>query len=601
MDPKIPRVGAPGATRHDRVRDPTFTSSAEWIKPKQTALNPIRCPRIPPPLLKPHGEVVVEIDKITAFSTDGCELFFCILQVEIGDLKKRIPMQTNHPSGEILEFNRVLDVPTFAKLSVFDTLNPTIACGVARVPLEIVEGDLDGSSVIHRMGKGNVIVRAIFRAAANLQLTPTPRSISPSSARSSPRTKKRRVKSPTAPKEASESPPQTPQRLKGSDKLPPTGRAGARASIGDIASIAPRAQQAGSGRRATLGFGEAAQQVAVNKEEWVKLRRQDFLDLRTLVKPLAAVEKLCQAVMHMLAGVDTVVDLDKYGQPLDTSWKSCQRMLVNPELLDALLHFHKLQDQGMVPKRNMDIAQRLCATVGPELDVEMMMKRCFSAAGLCDWVNKTIHRYYVHCLPKQEDTARERQQEDLRNDIQDLVLDPETVELVEERDNQDVIVGKATDPALLEGALLALARARRIADYLAETGMDDLLAVVRPQLVVIEAVRAAAYLLTQRKRHMSWAVLRDVLAEDMGAKMRLFDPRVEQIPDWVVSVIDTTVDRGVVVYLDVQQHSQTAALLWDWVCHTLQSFKLCMAHRQRYRLADLPSQFPDNYLPLVLV
>ncbi len=61
------------------------------------------------------------------------------------------------------------------------------------------------------------------------------------------------------------------------------------------------------------------------------LNKKDFSELKALGKPPAGVDVVCEACMHLQAGINQDIEIDKKGKIKDGSWKAAQKMMNNPE------------------------------------------------------------------------------------------------------------------------------------------------------------------------------------------------------------------------------------------------------------------------------
>ncbi|KAF4738460.1 hypothetical protein FOZ63_025846, partial [Perkinsus olseni] len=124
------------------------------------------------------------------------------------------------------------------------------------------------------------------------------------------------------------------------------------------------------------------------------LNKKDFQELKSFAKPPAGVDKVCEACMHLMAGIDPSIEVDKKGKVKDTSWKGATKMMGNPEkFLESLKAFKGEIDDGNVPGQNISCARPL--TEAEDFTVESMKKKSAAAAGLCEWVINIIMYYDV--------------------------------------------------------------------------------------------------------------------------------------------------------------------------------------------------------------
>merc|ERR1719409_2575919 len=73
--------------------------------------------------------------------------------------------------------------------------------------------------------------------------------------------------------------------------------------------------------------------------------KKDFQELKCLAKPPAGVDRVLECVMHLLAGIDPSVEVDRAGRVKDTSWKAAQRLMGNPQqFLERLARYKDTVD-----------------------------------------------------------------------------------------------------------------------------------------------------------------------------------------------------------------------------------------------------------------
>ncbi|OEH75838.1 hypothetical protein cyc_03719 [Cyclospora cayetanensis] len=160
------------------------------------------------------------------------------------------------------------------------------------------------------------------------------------------------------------------------------------------------------------------------------LNKKDFQEAKALNKPPPGVEDITAAVMHLLASVDPIIEVDKQGKLKDKSWKGAQKMMNNPEkFLQTLKDFKALIDEGHVPEQNFKAVEPLLAL--PHFNREAIQKKSTAAAGLADWV-VNIYQYYsvvVAVEPKRRALAEATHQLEEANrklvEVQELVAELE--------------------------------------------------------------------------------------------------------------------------------------------------------------------------------
>ncbi|CDI77484.1 hypothetical protein EAH_00000550 [Eimeria acervulina] len=160
------------------------------------------------------------------------------------------------------------------------------------------------------------------------------------------------------------------------------------------------------------------------------LNKKDFQEAKALNKPPPGVEDITAAVMHLLATVDPIIEVDKQGKLKDKSWKGAQKMMNNPEkFLQTLKEFKSVIDDGRVPEQNFKAVEPLLAL--PHFNREAIQKKSTAAAGLAEWV-VNIYQYYtvvVSVEPKRRALAEATQQLEDANkklvEVQKLVAELE--------------------------------------------------------------------------------------------------------------------------------------------------------------------------------
>jgi len=126
------------------------------------------------------------------------------------------------------------------------------------------------------------------------------------------------------------------------------------------------------------------------------LNKKDFQELKALGKPPAGVDVVCECAMHLQAGINPDIEVDKKGKIKDGSWKGAQKMMNNPErFLEALKAFKPAIDDSLVPQQNIDLAKKCVASIGDDFTTEVMRKKSLAAAGLCEWILNIIMYYDV--------------------------------------------------------------------------------------------------------------------------------------------------------------------------------------------------------------
>jgi len=126
------------------------------------------------------------------------------------------------------------------------------------------------------------------------------------------------------------------------------------------------------------------------------LDKKDFQELKALAKPPGGVDRVCEAAMHLQAGIDENIEVDKKGAIKDGSWKGAQKMMSNPEkFLINLKSFKGQIDDGNVPQINVEKARKIQLEMGDDFTKTGMAKKSGAAAGLCEFIINIIMYYDV--------------------------------------------------------------------------------------------------------------------------------------------------------------------------------------------------------------
>ncbi|SCP04556.1 dynein heavy chain, putative [Plasmodium ovale] len=131
------------------------------------------------------------------------------------------------------------------------------------------------------------------------------------------------------------------------------------------------------------------------------LNKKNIQELKTLNKPPPGVEDITAAVMQLLATIDTTICVDKFGKIKDRSWKSAQKMMINPEKFISLLKNYKNKiDENVVPDCNFKYVENLINL--PHFNKNAIQKKSKAAAGLAEWVLNITSFYKIiqNILPK---------------------------------------------------------------------------------------------------------------------------------------------------------------------------------------------------------
>eukprot|EP00927_Polykrikos_kofoidii_P017168 TRINITY_DN17790_c1_g3_i1.p1 TRINITY_DN17790_c1_g3~~TRINITY_DN17790_c1_g3_i1.p1 ORF type:complete len:1649 (+),score=334.05 TRINITY_DN17790_c1_g3_i1:463-4947(+) len=251
--------------------------------------------------------------------------------------------------------------------------------------------------------------------------------------------------------------------------------------------------------RATMEAAKCAvisQQVAEKKEECARdlalaiplvgqaeaalnvLNKKDFNELKAFTRPPTGVDIVCEAAMHLQAGIDPTIDVDRKGRVKDRTWKGSLKMMADPtKFLFSLRNFQAEIDAMRVPPQNVEEARRLKDALGNDFTPDIMSKKAQAAGGLCEWVINIIMYYdiVVEVEPKkrgleqckaQMDQATNRHQEVM---AQVARLEAELAELVSSYDK--AIGEKLAVMAEAERCHVKLEMAQRLVKALSANGL----------------------------------------------------------------------------------------------------------------------------------
>jgi dynein heavy chain len=148
------------------------------------------------------------------------------------------------------------------------------------------------------------------------------------------------------------------------------------------------------------------------------LNVKDFQMLKALQNPPAPVANTFTCVLHLLAGVNDQVPVDKKGKlNVENPWKASLKLMANPaKFLESLNEFKQVIDEDRVKAQNF-------TAIKPTLDqedftVEIIKGKSSAAGGLCDWIIN-INTYYlivVSVEPKKLQVAAAKEELAAAND-----------------------------------------------------------------------------------------------------------------------------------------------------------------------------------------
>lgn len=126
------------------------------------------------------------------------------------------------------------------------------------------------------------------------------------------------------------------------------------------------------------------------------LQVKDFQMLKALKSPPPDIAKTFTCVLHILAGIDPLVPINKKSKKLDTDnpWKVALAMMGNPQKFkDGLEGLKAKIDADEIPAQNFNANK---ATLAEEtFTAEIITGKSACAGGLCDFIINITAYYYV--------------------------------------------------------------------------------------------------------------------------------------------------------------------------------------------------------------
>jgi len=164
-------------------------------------------------------------------------------------------------------------------------------------------------------------------------------------------------------------------------------------------------------------LGKAAPLVAQAEAALDVLDKKDFQELKALAKPPGGVAEVCEAAMHLQAGIDPNLPIDKKGNIADPSWKtSTTKMMAAPEkFLQNLKEFKNEINAGNVKSQNVEKARKIKDELGDDFTEEGMKRKSGAAAGLCVFIINIIMYYDVVTQVEPKRAALRQATETLNN------------------------------------------------------------------------------------------------------------------------------------------------------------------------------------------
>lgn len=122
-------------------------------------------------------------------------------------------------------------------------------------------------------------------------------------------------------------------------------------------------------------------------------------ELKSLAKPPAGVDRVCECFLHLFAGLSPDVEITPKGNVKDTSWKGCKKFFSDPAKSCLLMKdFKGLIDAGSVPRRNIQRVRRVQVGMGSSFSAEAMRAKSAAAAALISWLQSTV-AYFCAAAP----------------------------------------------------------------------------------------------------------------------------------------------------------------------------------------------------------
>jgi dynein heavy chain len=126
------------------------------------------------------------------------------------------------------------------------------------------------------------------------------------------------------------------------------------------------------------------------------LDKKEFVELKNFKQPPPGVDLVCEAAMHLQAGIDPNIEVDKKGKVKEKSWRGSQKMMIEPaKFLQNLKSFKDEIDNLRVPAHNVEEARRIKDSMGEDFCLEKMLKKSQAAGGLVEWIINIIKYYDV--------------------------------------------------------------------------------------------------------------------------------------------------------------------------------------------------------------
>jgi len=135
------------------------------------------------------------------------------------------------------------------------------------------------------------------------------------------------------------------------------------------------------------------------------LDKRDFPDVGHIANPKltcpAELPMVLEVCMHLQAGINSDIAVDKRGRVKDTGPSGAKQMMWSPEnFVHHLKKFKSDIDEGNVPQQNVDRAKKIITSVAdfsPEVIRKKSWKDGFmtpkAAAAVCDWILNIVAYY----------------------------------------------------------------------------------------------------------------------------------------------------------------------------------------------------------------
>jgi len=126
------------------------------------------------------------------------------------------------------------------------------------------------------------------------------------------------------------------------------------------------------------------------------IQKKDFTTAKSFANPPQGVPEVFAACMYLMAGHwPDIIEVDKNKRPKSVEWKSCIKMMKNPEdFVLRLQDFGKIVDDNQVVAGNVKIIKETYIS-RPDFIPEIMEQKSGAAKGICSWVLNIVKYFDV--------------------------------------------------------------------------------------------------------------------------------------------------------------------------------------------------------------